>query len=297
MSKIWKDIVEPPSTDYLWYRLNKYNGLVGVFEYKDSKWVLRKKKEEGSGEIDFSTLINGATENYDTLGELETAIKNVSNDRTFKEFKSSWPTSTTLEAFCAAMMSDTDVKVGNAYLGGLSCSGLPAGMGQGDVVIDVIGTNNNKVIRLTLTSTDVSPYHWEGCYWQGSFRGWKSFELQSNKVTSISNLSTDTDYPSAKAVYDNINPQVATTHPLNGFLPNVMYNLGELTGTITFALAAPTDANIVNHYYWTFDTTSTAPTITWPSGITWQDGSAPTVNASKHYEISILNNIGCYMEV
>jgi hypothetical protein len=32
-------------------------------------------------------------------------------------------------------------------------------MGQGDVVVEIIGTNNNKVVKLTLTSTDVSPYH------------------------------------------------------------------------------------------------------------------------------------------
>ena len=53
----------------------------------------------------------------------------------------------------------------------------------------------------------------------------------------------------------------------------------------------------VNHYFWMFDTGSTAPTVTWPTGITWADGSAPTVAASKHYEISVLNGIAYYSEV
>ena len=80
-------------------------------------------------------------------------------------------------------------------------------------------------------------------------------------------------------------------------MPNVFYNLGELTGNVTINLASPSVSGILNHYYWTFETGSTAPTITWPNGITWVGGSAPTINASKHYEISVLNGIGTFMEV
>ena len=80
-------------------------------------------------------------------------------------------------------------------------------------------------------------------------------------------------------------------------MPNVVYDLSELTGTITFALATPTDANIANAYYWTFETGATAPTITWPANITWIDGSAPTISASKHYEIMIRNGYGTYLEI
>ena len=87
-----------------------------------------------------------------------------------------------------------------------------------------------------------------------------------------------------------------TSNPSGGFLPDVVYSLGTLTGTVTFALAAPVTGN-VNHYFWMFDTGSTAPTITWPTGITWADGSAPTVAASKHYEVSILGGIAYYSEV
>lgn len=88
-----------------------------------------------------------------------------------------------------------------------------------------------------------------------------------------------------------------TSNPSGGFLPDVVYSLGTLTGAVTFALAAAVTGN-VNHYFWMFDTGGTAPTITWPStGITWAAGSAPTVAASKHYEISVLNGIAYYSEV
>lgn len=113
-----------------------------------------------------------------------------------------------------------------------------------------------------------------------------SDKANNNKVTG------------AKAVYDEIHPAVENSQPVGGFEPNILYDLGTITGTVTFTMASPTDATIINHYYWTFETSSTAPTITWPSGVTsWFGGSAPTVSASKHYEISVLDGVGCFMEV
>ena len=86
-----------------------------------------------------------------------------------------------------------------------------------------------------------------------------------------------------------------TSQPQGGFLPDMIYKLGELTGALTFALAAAESGN-ANHYFIVFETGSTAPTITWPSGITWAAGSAPTLAANKHYEISIMDGIAAYLE-
>ncbi len=87
-----------------------------------------------------------------------------------------------------------------------------------------------------------------------------------------------------------------SAQPSGGFLPDVAYNLGEISGAVTFALAAAVTGQL-NHYFWMFSTGSTAPTITWPNGITWAAGAAPTVGASKHYEVSILGGIAYYSEV
>ena len=89
---------------------------------------------------------------------------------------------------------------------------------------------------------------------------------------------------------------VGTAQPSGGFLPDVVYSLGTLTGSVTFSLASPVTGN-VNHYFWMFDTSSTPPTITWPSGLTWAAGSAPSVSASRHYEISVLGGVAYYSEV
>lgn len=95
-----------------------------------------------------------------------------------------------------------------------------------------------------------------------------------------------------------IQPPFQTAQPAGGMLPNIMYVLGELSGDTTFAFAAPTDNTIVNHYYFTFDTPSTAPTITWPAAITmWADGDEPTIEESTHYEVSVINGVAAIMGV
>ena len=89
---------------------------------------------------------------------------------------------------------------------------------------------------------------------------------------------------------------VGTAQPSGGFLPDVAYNLGEISGAVTFALANAVSGQL-NHYFWMFSTGWTAPTVTFPNGITWAEGSAPTIVANKHYEISILGGVAMYLEV
>lgn len=126
-------------------------------------------------------------------------------------------------------------------------------------------------VAYSATAVELVPYHPVYYYKDGAIRIWTN------------ELSNDT--------------KVLTTNPAGGFVPNVMYNLGTLTGSVTFTLASPADNTIVNHYYWTFTADSTAPTITWPSGVSWFGGSAPTITAGKHYDVSILDNIAVCMEV
>lgn len=90
---------------------------------------------------------------------------------------------------------------------------------------------------------------------------------------------------------------VASSMPVGGFLPNVVYNLGALSGNTTFSMAAATDNTIANIWCWTFTTPSTAPTITWPAAITdWVGGSTPTINASKSYEVTVMNGFATIIE-
>lgn len=122
-------------------------------------------------------------------------------------------------------------------------------------------------------------------------------ENTSNKVTSLSAQSTDTQYPSAKATYDAINPSVQSSQPAGGMLPNVLYKLGTLTGSVTIAFATPVDNTVENEYRFTFTADSTAPTITWPASITKWAGNAldsglPNVEADTYYEVSVEDGMG-----
>lgn len=107
----------------------------------------------------------------------------------------------------------------------------------------------------------------------------------------VSDKASDVKTSSPKSVYSEIHPTVVTTQPSGGFVPNIFYRLGTITGSVTFSLVTPTDNTIENEYHWSFTAGNPAPTITWPSGIEWVGGESPTINASQKYEISVLDNI------
>jgi len=95
---------------------------------------------------------------------------------------------------------------------------------------------------------------------------------------------------------DDLKIPLQSSMPSGGMLPNVVYNLGTLSSNTTFTLATPTDNTVLNHWYWTFDIGSTVPTLTWPAGIVWAgDNLSPIIEANKHYEVSVINNIGTYI--
>ena len=117
-------------------------------------------------------------------------------------------------------------------------------------------------------------------------------------VIDATPTANSTNLVESGGVYNEVHPATGSSQPVGGMLPNVLYKLGTLSGSVSITLASPTDNTICNHYYFTFDTDSTAPTITWDAAITsWNGGSAPTISASKHYEISVLDGVATYMEV
>lgn len=78
--------------------------------------------------------------------------------------------------------------------------------------------------------------------------------------------------------------------------PNTLYIFSNRTSTLTLTLGTPI-VGIANEYHFFIVCGTTAPTINFPSGITWNGENAPKIAADKTYEISILNNIAAYFEV
>lgn len=55
--------------------------------------------------------------------------------------------------------------------------------------------------------------------------------------------------------------------------------------SLTITLNAPTDLTVTNEYQGSFDTGSTAPTVTFPADVIWAE--TPSVEANTHYEFNI----------
>ena len=72
--------------------------------------------------------------------------------------------------------------------------------------------------------------------------------------------------------------------------PNVYYKWGTMS-SLSITLATPSDSTVLNNYMFEFTASSAGCSLTMPSGIKWQNGSAPTIEASKTYQISIINNL------
>lgn len=66
--------------------------------------------------------------------------------------------------------------------------------------------------------------------------------------------------------------------------PNKVYNIA-IGESLTLALEPPTDTTITNEYQGSFDTGSTAPTVTFPLNVIWAE--TPSVVANAHCEFNI----------
>lgn len=101
-----------------------------------------------------------------------------------------------------------------------------------------------------------------------------------------------------KILVYNLSPQV----PLYIIKPNEFVLCGTLESeaNYVFTLRTASDTEILNEWYWSFDTGETTPTITWPSVIwcdsvdteTVDDIVVPIIKPNKHYEISVMNGYG-----
>ena len=78
---------------------------------------------------------------------------------------------------------------------------------------------------------------------------------------------------------------------------NRLTRLGTLASNVTLSLNTTSEeAGVVNVYDIIFTTPTTAPSITWPEGISWVGGSAPSIAGGKTYEVSIMDNLATYGE-
>ena len=78
--------------------------------------------------------------------------------------------------------------------------------------------------------------------------------------------------------------------------PNTLYVFTERTNDLKLTLGESLVGK-VSEYHCFIIAGATEPTVTYPDGITWNGGNAPTIAANKIYEISILGNVAAFFEV
>lgn len=148
---------------------------------------------------------------------------------TYQSFNSSWITNTTFTDFMSSVNSDTSATTGMAYLGELTCSGLPLS-GNVEAVIEIQnGPNNYKTIHTVITSGTDAPYRWEYTYWNNgsSVSGWIGFQPQ---IIAGNNITIGSD---------------GRTISASGGTPSLTYYSG--TGT-TITIADTSSASLVKVY-------------------------------------------------
>lgn len=117
------------------------------------------------------------------------------------------------------------------------------------------------------------------------------------RLNNISTVIEDNEYVTALAIsdlYERIDTPMLTVNSYSYTIePNIYYKLTPKTGTLTVTFETPTNENIVNQYMFEFTSGSVACTLSLPSSVKWANGTAPSIEANKTYQVSVLNNLGC----
>ncbi|MBR6353305.1 MAG: hypothetical protein IKS25_04200 [Oscillospiraceae bacterium] len=147
-------------------------------------------------------------------------------------------------------------------------------------------TENNSILALLIAALRGSS--------GGGGGGTSNYNDLSNRPqindTTLSGNKTAADLGLAAAPVEvTVSDDGAVTQALD---PGKIYHFTGALTALTITLNAAASGQLAQ-YHFDFDSGSTAPTLTLPNTVTMPSGF--TVEASKHYEIDILNNYGAVM--
>ena len=114
--------------------------------------------------------------------------------------------------------------------------------------------------------------------------------VASNIKAGVTIFGITGTYEGGAWVEETITTSGAVTKALD---PYVLYHFTGALTSLTITLNAPVTGQVA-HYHFDFLSGSTAPTLTMPNSVTMPDSFS--VEASKRYEVDVLNNFGTVVE-
>lgn len=114
-----------------------------------------------------------------------------------------------------------------------------------------------------------------------------------NMISAALNALTPADIGAAPAVQEET--VTASGDVVKQLDPGTIYHFTGALNSLTIALAAP-DAGDLAQYHFDFSSGSTPPTITVSGSTVYWPGGSFAPEASKHYEVDILNDYGVFLE-
>ena len=109
-------------------------------------------------------------------------------------FPNSWHKTGTMADLIADINADTDAVAGKVYMDTVLFSDLPGEMQQAELKSEIISQlGNSKVIVFTVTSSEVSPYHWEYTSAYGQTNSWREWVTPAAMQSALSVKANSAD--------------------------------------------------------------------------------------------------------
>lgn len=187
-------------------------GTVDAYTKAETDALLATKANE-SELSDYATVESLATvatsgdyddlSNKPTIPVVPTDVSAFNNDAGYitqeeviinESFPNDWHTTGTMADLISDINADTNAVAGKVYMDTVSFSDLPANMQQAELKAEIISQlGNSKVIVFTVTSSEVSPYHWEYTSAYGQTNSWREWVTPAAMQSALSVKANSAD--------------------------------------------------------------------------------------------------------
>lgn len=187
-------------------------GTVDAYTKAETDALLATKANE-SELSDYATIESLATvatsgdyddlTNKPTIPVVPTDVSAFNNDAGYitqeeviinESFPNGWHTTGTMADLISDINADTDAVAGKVYMDTVSFSDLPANMQQAELKAEIISqSGNSKIIVFTVTSSEVSPYHWEYTSAYGHTNSWREWVTPAAMQSALSVKANSAD--------------------------------------------------------------------------------------------------------